>query len=164
MYEVEGEVYRSGEFGFDSEVVEKREGANGYRLPTDAEWGWAARGGVRSKGGCDYSGGDDAHKVGWYSENSYGALKDLDGERRGTWGVGEKRGNELGLYDMSGNVWEWVWDRYEGEYEESSDRLTRGGSWRSPDYLARVSFADRSDGPQNTATDQGFRVAFSSGR
>ncbi len=52
-------------------------------------------------------------------------MEGLDGEGLGTWGVGEKRGNELGLYDMSGNVWEWVWDLLPG----ISNRRIRGGGW-----------------------------------
>ncbi|MFA7598947.1 MAG: SUMF1/EgtB/PvdO family nonheme iron enzyme, partial [Candidatus Cloacimonas sp.] len=73
--------------------------ANGYRLPTEAEWVYAARGGKHSKG-YKYSGSDDIEEVAWYNENS--------GDK--THPVGQKMPNELGLYDMSGNVLEWCWD------------------------------------------------------
>jgi sulfatase modifying factor 1 len=75
--------------------------ANGYRLPTEAEWEYAARGGSFSLGYL-YAGGDDPDAVAWYADNSAGRPHP----------VGQKAPNELGLYDMSGNVWEFCWDRY----------------------------------------------------
>ncbi len=102
--------------------------ANGYRLPTEMEWMFAAKGGNQSQG-YTYSGSNTIADVAWYSSNSGSRTHD----------VGEKASNELGTFDMSGNVWEWVWDIY-GSYPSGSQtnptgansgsyRVVRGGSW-----------------------------------
>ncbi len=107
-------------------------GAN-FRLPTEAEWEYACRGGNKSSG-QKYSGAHSMNTCGWYLDNS--------GEK--THPVGTKQANELGIYDMSGNVWEWCQDWY-GKYtsarqtdpkgpKRGSDRVNRGGSW---DYDAK---------------------------
>jgi len=144
VYTVGGTIYRSGQN--DSVVVNAT--ANGYRLPTDAEWEFAARGGTRSQG-YTYSGSNDLNAVAWYSDNSGG----------GPHVVGTKAANELGLYDMSGNAWEWCFEWYPGY--AGSARVFRGGGWY--DYAGYCRVADRSYGyPGNGISIIGFRAARSS--
>ena len=117
---------------------------NGYKLLTDDEWVWAAKGGNQSKG-YTYAGSNNIDEVAWYDENS--------GDR--THPVGQKKPNELGLYDMSGNVWEW------NETESGSARCNGGGSWNDFDGLCEIdhhyiNIADYRDGYL------GFRVCRSS--
>ena len=113
-----------------------------FRLPTEAEWEYAARGGNKSKG-YKYAGSNTIGDVAWYSSNSSSK----------THPVKQKAANELGLYDMSGNVYEWCQDWY-GSYNSSvqtnptgassgSYRVTRGGSWDYSAKCCRVS--DRSN-------------------
>ena len=100
VYSVNGTVFRSGEFGTNqSNLVQKNDVSSGYRLPSRAEWQWAARGGVLSSG-FTYSGSNNLDTVGWYQNNSNGT----------THIVGTKAPDELGIYDMSGNVAEWGGD------------------------------------------------------
>jgi formylglycine-generating enzyme required for sulfatase activity len=112
-----------------------------YRLPTEAEWEFAARGGNAGKGFL-YAGSNEIDEVAWYYDNS--------GEK--THPVARKKPNELGLYDMSGNVWEWCGDWY-GDYtetdkpvlnprgpEEGIYRVIRGGSWDDDARYCRASY------------------------
>jgi formylglycine-generating enzyme required for sulfatase activity len=110
-------------------AVEIVSGSTGYRLPTEAQWEYAARGGNGPPEDYTYAGSDDEDSVAWH----YGNSSD------GTKPVGAKMPNGLGLYDMSGNVWEWCWDWYEtypGEAQidpvgasSGSSRVFRGGCW-----------------------------------
>ena len=112
-----------------------------FKLPTEAQWEYAARGGSKGQGN-KYSGSNTLSEVGWYKGNSGGK----------TCPVGQKQANELGLYDMSGNVWEWCSDRY-GDYNSRSEtnpigpvsgslRVARGGGWADVAGICRVSFRD----------------------
>ena len=141
VYLVSGAIYKTGQ-----SVPTLNSSANGYRLPTEAEWEWAARGGASSQGSI-YSGSNDVSAVAWYYANS----------SDGTKAVGTKAANELAIYDMSGNVWEWCED-----VDYTSYRRIRGGSWLNvADYCA---VANRVNGnPVNRYGDFGFRLARSLG-
>ena len=128
-----------------------------FRLLTEAEWEFAARGGTKSCGSI-YSGGDTYDDVAWYKDNS-------DSK---THPVASKSPNELGIYDMSGNVWEWCQD-WDGQYPSTpvtnpkgptsgSYRLFRGGSWCSTPRDCRVSYRN-SYAPTFTSNYLGFRLA-----
>jgi formylglycine-generating enzyme required for sulfatase activity len=138
------------------------------RLPTEAEWEYAARGGNQSKG-FSYAGSNDLGEVGWYCDNS-GSVTHL---------VGQKKANELDIYDMSGNVWEWCLDEWHDSYDnkpenlkqqgnqawgdlnvnenDSRSRALRGGSWGDNADNCRSANRGRNDAV-NRSFNIGFRV------
>jgi len=133
-----------------------------YRLPSEAEWEYAARGGSSATLSHRYSGSDDLGSVAWCSENS--------GSK--THPVGTKQANELGIYDMTGNVWEWCSDWYDAKYYGSSpstnpqgassgsNRVYRGGSWYYFASFCRVAFRNNY-APGNRSYDLGLRLVLS---
>ena len=130
-----------------------------FRLPTEAEWEYAARGGNKSQG-YKYSGSNTIGNVAWYTYNSGSKTHD----------VKTKHANELGIYDMSGNVYEWCYDRYEVYSSRSqispagptsgSSRILRGGSWDCNVKRCRISYRDYYD-PGSRSDYGGFRLSLS---
>ncbi len=130
-----------------------------YRLPTEAEWEYAARSGGKEE---RYAGGNQIEEVAWYSSNA--------GNQ--THSIGKKKPNGLGLYDMSGNVWQWTTDWYDRFYYRESPRnnpqgpingtkrIFRGGSWFYDQRGARTTYRDFSS-PDFSSSYLGFRLASS---
>ena len=128
-------------------------GCPGYRLPTEAEWEYAAR----ADAATEYAGGEQLDAIAWYDQNA----------DKQTHPVGLKAANAWQLKDMSGNVWEWVWD-WDGPYADGSQidpqgpssgvyRVSRGGSWVDSAGSARVAYRYRDD-PSYRSLYQGFRL------
>lgn len=148
-------------------TVTFNEGADGYRLPTEAEWEYAAGGGQTSKSYA-YSGSDNADEVAWYWRNAgdeyltgdwnWGTIET---NKNRTKPVGSKQPNELGLYDMSGNVREWCWNWHgEGDLASISGgsfRVVKGGGWIGDVSNNEISFRGKFEA-SGFGPDQGFRV------
>ncbi len=127
---------------------------NGYRLPREKEWEYAAKAGTQNK----WAGTDniaELDKYAWFGGNEYTGS---------THEVKSKRPNEWGFYDMSGNVWEWCWDKYDLEDPDDpsasaeSDRVFRGGSWLCYDTSLLCSAFRRGNSPDDCDRSLGFRV------
>ncbi len=149
-------VYRTGQIDLEKTMVYIN--SDGYRLPTEAEWEYAAQGGYkRHNPHFMFSGSNSVETVAWYSTNS----------NNNSHLVATKSPNELGTYDMSGNVWEWCWDWY-GSYNESAQtnpfgvamgtsRVVRGGSFDNIESHSRVTNRIGNT-PTNRYNVIGFRV------
>nr|WP_093409450.1 SUMF1/EgtB/PvdO family nonheme iron enzyme [Micromonospora sediminimaris] len=125
----------------DGEHVDWDVAADGYRLPTEAEWEYACRAGTT---GPRYGPLDD---IAWYRDNSGGHVHEVGGRQPNAWG----------LYDMLGNVWDWCWDVYDAQVY-GSYRVLRGGGWFDEHWSCRASVRRRSH-PTFTVDDVGFRLA-----
>jgi sulfatase modifying factor 1 len=135
-----------------------------YRLPTEAEWEYAARGGKYHAEGYKYAGSDRLKDVGWFADNSSSETKP----------VGLKYPNQLGIYDMSGNLWEWCEDDWHDSYksapvdgsawvgrqERGTLRVNRCGGWNATARHCRVA-CRYAAWPVNRDFDLGFRIALS---
>jgi formylglycine-generating enzyme len=143
-------------------IVQRIVGSNGFRLPQEEEWEFAAKGGkIGLKDNFQFSGGDDLLKLGWYKDNSFAQTQK----------VMNLDPNQLGLYDMSGNVWEWCFDWYENYIINNNNKLKthetphkgqtrvlRGGSWFNNQFNCHVAARLRND-PFSRYYSVGFRVA-----
>ena len=134
--------------------VQMKESNNGFRLPNSGEWLLAAQENIADYQ-FDYSGGNNLDVLGWYDENSVGILQE----------VKKKKPNSLGLYDMSGNVWEWCFDWYEkdkltNEQDEIvyNSRVVRGGSFDAPKGACEVTYDEYGQSPDMPQGTIGFRI------
>lgn len=144
-------------YTIDGTNVTLNESENGYRLPSEAEWEFAARGGILSNGYA-YSGSNNPDFIGWYNANS-GLVSHV---------VGSKAANELGIHDMSGNLREWCFDFYADSYPAEAQvdpfgpatgeyRVRRGGAWDYSESMIRCTMRNYGV-PINRRNFTGFRV------
>ena len=185
VYTITNKIQKGPAYPISSADVSVDWNASGYRLPTEAEWEYAAKGGDGLGPYFIYSGSNDIDAVAWYARDTVLARENLLKSRVGetdslgfttghdvgddarTYPVGLKEPNKLGLYDMSGNVWEWCWDWF-GEYknapvtdprgpDEGTERIRRGGSYSHTIDIIRVAYRDYY-GPYNYTGILGFRI------
>ena len=146
-------------YSINNNEIECNFSAKGYRLPTEAEWEYAASGGNKNQG-YKYSGSANFLKVAWMNENSGNKVHP----------VGKKAPNELGIYDMTGNVWEWCWDWFDENYYKQSPkenpkgpstgsmRVARGGGWSSGASYSRI--VHRNYGHPYYSTDYTYPLGY----
>jgi len=148
VYSTKEGIYKKGTTGLSGVEL-----GSGYRLLQEAEWEWAARGGLYSQG-YNYAGSNNLSAVAWYSDNS----KDATTRYSAVHAVGQKAPNELDLFDMSGNVWEFCWDSGRPGGRPGTYRRIRGGSCCDDEGDCRISYGDGSlvDGID---WKTGFRIA-----
>lgn len=145
-------------------TVNVNKDANGYRLPTEMEWEYAASGGQWSKS-YTYSGSDAINDVAWFWQNAGDKFLNgnwnwsvIESNHGRTKAVGSKRPNELGIYDFSGNVREWCWDWHASQSaEDLSGRIWKGGGWIGGDFCCELTFKSSLQA-NGTGADQGLRV------